>query len=103
MTADRQTMLLHAVPLLILAVLYGLLSILIGVSLLRERRASVLGLGIWLLFTVVAVLSALIAGLALADRDVLADEPSWLIILRPSRWPCRVCSFSSAGTTAACS
>ena len=81
MTADRQTMLLHAVPLLILAVLYGLLSILIGVSLLRERRASVLGLGIWLLFTVVAVLSALIAGLALADRDVLADEPSWLIIL----------------------
>jgi PAS domain S-box-containing protein len=80
-SADRQTMLLHAVPLLILAVLYGLLSILIGVSLLRERRASVLGLGIWLLFTVVAVLSALIAGLALADRDVLADEPSWLIIL----------------------
>ena len=33
-------MLLHAVPLLILAGLYGFLSILLGFSLLRERRAS---------------------------------------------------------------
>jgi PAS domain S-box-containing protein len=73
-------MLLHAVPLLILAGLYGLVSILLGVSLLRERKASGLGLGIWLLFTVVAAISALLAGLALAGRDVLAGEPSWLIV-----------------------
>jgi PAS domain S-box-containing protein len=74
-------MLLHAVPLLILAGLYGLVSILLGVSLLRERRATGLGLGIWLLFTVVAAISALLAGLALAGRDVLAGEPSWLVVV----------------------
>jgi len=79
-SADRQTMLIHAVPLLILAGLYGLVSILLGVSLLRERRASWLGLGIWLLFTVVATLSALLAGLALSGHDVLKDEPSWLVL-----------------------
>ena len=39
MSADRQTMLVHAVPLLVLAGLYGLVSILLGVSLLRERQA----------------------------------------------------------------
>ena len=74
-------MLLHAVPLLILAGLYGFVSILLGLSLLRERRASGLGLGIWLLFTVVAAISALLAGLALAGRDTLADEPSWLVLI----------------------
>jgi PAS domain S-box-containing protein len=73
-------MLLHAVPLLVLAGLYGLVSILLGVSLLRERRATGLGLGVWLLFTLVAVISAFLAALVLADRDVLADEPSWLIV-----------------------
>jgi PAS domain S-box-containing protein len=71
---------LHAVPLLILAGLYGLLSILLAVSLVRERRGSGLGLGVWLLFTVVAVLSALLGALALAGDDVLADEPSWLVV-----------------------
>ncbi len=80
MSADRQTILLHAVPLLVLAGLYGLVSILLGVSLLRERRASGLGLGIWLLFTLVALISALLAGLALAGRDVLEGEPSWLVV-----------------------
>ena len=80
MSADRQTMLLHAVPLLILAGLYGLVSILLGVSLLRERKATGSGLGIWLLFTVLAAISALLAGLALAGRDVLAGEASWLVV-----------------------
>jgi PAS domain S-box-containing protein len=74
-------MLQHAVPLLILAGLYGCLSILLGFSLLRERRASGLGLGIWLLFTVVAAIAALLGALALAGRDTLADEPSWLVIV----------------------
>ncbi len=81
MDDDRQLMLLHAVPLLVLAGLYGLVSILLGFSLLRERRASGLGVGIWLLFTVVAAISALLAALALAGSDPLADEPSWLVIL----------------------
>ena len=81
MDDDRQLMLLHAVPLLILAGLYGLVSILIGFSLLRERRASGLGVGIWLLFTVVAAIAALLAGLALTGNDPLADEPSWLVVL----------------------
>jgi PAS domain S-box-containing protein len=73
-------MLLHAVPLLILAGLYGFLSILLGFSLLRER-VSGLGLGVWLLFTVVAAIAALLAALALAGHDTLADEPSWLVIV----------------------
>ena len=73
-------MLLHAVSLLILAGLYGLLAVLLGLSLLRERRASGLGIGIWLLFTVVAVLSALAGALALAGDDPLADQPTWLVV-----------------------
>ena len=74
-------MLLHAVPLLVLAGLYGLVSILLGLSLLRERRATWLGVGIWLLFTVVAAISTLVAVLALAGHDPLEGEPSWLIVL----------------------
>ena len=81
MDDDRQLMLLHAVPLLVLAGLYGLVSILLGLSLLRERRATGLGVGIWLLFTVVAAISALGAGLTLAGRDPLSGEPTWLVIL----------------------
>jgi PAS domain S-box-containing protein len=81
MGGDSQLMLLHAVSLLILAGLYALVSILLGVSLLRERRASGLGIGIWLLFTVVAVLSAVAAALALAGNDALADVPSWLVLV----------------------
>jgi PAS domain S-box-containing protein len=73
-------MLLHAVPLFVLAGLYGLVTVLLGVSLLRERRASWLGLGICLLFALVAALSAVLAGLALADRGPLTDEHSWLVV-----------------------
>jgi PAS domain S-box-containing protein len=80
-SADRQTMLLHAVPLLVLAGLYGLVSILLAVSLVRERRATGLGLGIWLLFTLIGAISAVLAALALTGRDVLAGEPSWLLVL----------------------
>ncbi len=73
-------MLLHAVPLLALAGLYGLVSIVLGVSLLRERRTSWLGVGIWLLFALLAALSAFLGGLALAGHDLVADESPWLII-----------------------
>ncbi len=80
MSADRPIMLLNAIPLLVLAGLYGLVSVLLAVSLVRERRATGLGIGIWLLFTVVAALAALLAGLAFAGRDLLSDEPSWLVL-----------------------
>ena len=53
MSDETQTM-LHAVPLLALAVLYGVVSILLGISLVRERRTSWFGVGIWLLFALVA-------------------------------------------------
>ena len=66
--------------LLAVAVLYGLVSILLGISLVRERRTSWLGVGIWLLFALVAILSGLLGGLALADEDVFEGEPSWLVI-----------------------
>jgi PAS domain S-box-containing protein len=74
-------LLLHAVPLFVLAGLYGLLTILLGVSVLRERRASWLGLGICLLFAVVAGLSAVLGALALDGRGALADEPAWLVLV----------------------
>jgi PAS domain S-box-containing protein len=74
-------MLLHAVPLLILAVLYGLVSFLLGIAILRERRVSVLGVGIWLLFTLVAAFAGILAGLVLAGPDLLEDDPSWLVLL----------------------
>ena len=79
MSDETQTM-LHAVPLLALAVLYGLVSILLGISLVRERRTSWLGVGIWLLFALVAAFSGLLGGLALADEDVFEGEPTWLVI-----------------------
>ncbi len=80
MTDDRQLMLMHALPLLVLAGVYGLVSVLLGVAILRERRASWLGFGIWFLFALVATISALLAVLALAGNDPLSDEPSWLVV-----------------------
>ena len=50
-----------------------------------SARPPASGLGIWLLFTVVAAISALLAGLALAGRDVLEDEPSWLVVAERRR------------------
>ena len=79
MSDETQTM-LHAVPLLALAVLYGLVSILLGISLVRERRTSWFGVGIWLLFALVATFSGLLGGLALADEDVFEGEPTWLVV-----------------------
>jgi PAS domain S-box-containing protein len=73
-------MTIHAVPLLVLAGLYGLVAVVLGISLVRERWVSGLAVGVWLLFAVVCALSALLGGLALAGRDVLADEPSWLVV-----------------------
>ena len=95
---DRQTMLLHAVPLLILAGLYGLVSVLLGVSLLRERRASGLGLGIWLLFTVVAVLSALLGRARARGRTTPSPTSRrGSSSSAPPRSPCRASSCSCAG------
>ncbi len=79
MSDESQTM-LHAVPLLALAVLYGLVSILLGIALVRERRTSWLGVGVWLLFALVAALAGFLGGLALADADVFEGEPSWLVV-----------------------
>ena len=74
-------MLSHAVPLLILAGLYGLVTVLLGISLIRERRVSWLGLGICLLFALVAALSSALGALALAERGPIADEPLWLVLV----------------------
>jgi PAS domain S-box-containing protein len=74
-------MLSHAVPLLILAGLYGLVTVLLGISLLRERRVSWLGVGICLLFALVAALSAALGALALAESGPIADEPLWLVLV----------------------
>ena len=80
-TEDTQTILLDAVPLLALAVIYGLVSLFLAVALVRERRASWLGIGIWLLFALVAVMSALVGALRLDGEDVFGDESPWLLIV----------------------
>jgi two-component system, OmpR family, phosphate regulon sensor histidine kinase PhoR len=73
-------MLSHALPLLILAGLYGLVTVLLAVSLIRERRISWLGVGICLLFALVAAAAAALGGLALDDRGPFSDEPFWLTL-----------------------
>jgi PAS domain S-box-containing protein len=80
-SAHTRSTLLDVVPLLAVGGLYGIVSLVVGIALLRERRASWLGIGIWLLFTLVALLAALLGGLRLADRSVfLDDENRWLVI-----------------------
>ncbi|MGH3112115.1 MAG: hypothetical protein ACRDOP_01445, partial [Gaiellaceae bacterium] len=80
MSEDTQTMLLDAVPLLVVGGLYLLVSLSLTVPLLRERRASSVGVGVWLLFTLVGVISTLLGSLRLAGRDFLGDESAWLVI-----------------------
>lgn len=79
MSDETQALLLDAVPLLALAGVYGLVSVVLGITLLRERRTTRQGLALWLLFVLVALLSGLIGGLRIAGRDVLGDESAWLI------------------------
>ena len=80
MSEDTQTMLLDAVPLLVVGGLYLLVSLSLMVPLLRERRAASVGVGVWLLFTLVGVGATLLGILRLAGRDYLGDESSWLVI-----------------------
>ena len=80
MSEDTQTILLDAVPLLVVGGLYLLVSISLMVPLLRERRASSVGVGVWLLFTLVAVMFTVIGVLRLAGRDAFGDESDWLVI-----------------------
>jgi PAS domain S-box-containing protein len=77
---ESRTILLEVVPLLALAGLCALVSLMLGISLLRERRATWLGAGVWLLFTLVAALAALLGSLELADRDVVGELSSWLVL-----------------------
>jgi PAS domain S-box-containing protein len=77
---DTQTMLLDAVPLLVVGGLYLLVSLSLMVPLLRERRAASVGVGVWLLFTLVGVGATLLGVLRLTGRDYLGDESAWLVI-----------------------
>ena len=79
MTENTQTILLDAVPLLVLSGIYGLVALILAVSLVRERRGSWLGIGVWMLFALVAVLSGLLGVLRLDGEDVIG-ESSWLVI-----------------------
>jgi PAS domain S-box-containing protein len=77
---DTQTILLEAVPLFVVGGLYLLVSLVLMVPLLRERRASSVGVGVWLLFTLVALMSTFIGGLRLAGRDAFGDESTLLVV-----------------------
>jgi PAS domain S-box-containing protein len=73
-------MLVEAMPLLAVGGLYLLVSLALTVPLLRERRASSVGMGVWLLFTLVGVVFTLLGALRLGGRDLLGDESPWLVI-----------------------
>ena len=79
MSEDTQTILLDALPLLVVGGLYALVSLVLAVPLVRERRAASVGVGIWLLFTLVAVMSAVAGALRLAGGDVFGDESPWVV------------------------
>ena len=80
MDDNLQAILPDAVPLLVLAGLYGLVSVALVFPLARERGSSWLGLGIWLLVTLVAGLAALLGILRLLGNEVLGDVDSWIVI-----------------------
>jgi PAS domain S-box-containing protein len=77
---DLQAILLDAVPLLVLAALYLTVSVALLVPLAHERGRSSLGIGIWLLVTLVGGLAGLLGALRLEDRDVLQDVDPWLVL-----------------------
>jgi PAS domain S-box-containing protein len=77
---NLQAILPDAVPLLVLAGLYGLVSLALAIPLARERGSSWLGLGVWLLITLVAGLAALLGILRLLGNAVLGDVDSWVVI-----------------------
>src|SRR5262245_31114843 len=93
---------LHAAPLLALAGLYGLVTVLLAVSLLRERRSSTLVVGICLLFALVAVGSAALAALTLAGHDPIEDEPFWLVLAGSAALAVPGVIVSSAATIGRC-
>jgi PAS domain S-box-containing protein len=77
---DLRAILLDAVPLLVLAALYLIVSVALLVPLGRERGRSWIGLGVWLLVTLVGALAGLLGGLRLENREVLGEVDSWLVL-----------------------
>lgn len=80
MDDNLQAILPVAVPLLVLAGLYGLVSLALAFPLARERGSSWLGLGIWLLITLIAGLASLLGILRLLGNEVLGGVDSWIVI-----------------------
>jgi PAS domain S-box-containing protein len=77
---DPRAILLDAVPLLVLAALYVIVSGALLAALVHERGRSWLGLGVWLLITLVGLLAGLLGALRLDDREVLGHVDSWLVL-----------------------
>ena len=80
MDATPQANVAEAAPLLALAGLYLLVSVALLVPLARERGRSWIGVGIWLLVTLIGALAGLIGGLRLDDRDVIDELDAWVVL-----------------------
>jgi PAS domain S-box-containing protein len=77
---DDPLAILSAVSLLALAALHLAVSTGLAVPLVRERVGPGLGLGVWLLFTVVGVVAAALGVFLLVDEGALGSvSPGWVI------------------------
>jgi PAS domain S-box-containing protein len=77
---NLQAILPDAVSLLVVAALYGLVSLALAFPLARERGSSWLGLGVWLLLTLIGGLASLLGILRLLGNEVLGGVDSWIVI-----------------------
>ena len=90
-TNETTTLLINAVPLLVAAALYLALSALLTRALLGERRhPTTSGFALWLLFTVIGVVTAVLGVAKLGDSEPLASSSPWpafgmtLLVLVPA-------------------
>jgi PAS domain S-box-containing protein len=75
--SQTRVIVLEAAPLLALAALYLIVAASLAPELLRRRRFSWLGLGVWSLFLVVGALAGLVGGAKLDDQSALGGISPW--------------------------
>jgi PAS domain S-box-containing protein len=77
---ESRVIILEAAPLLVLAALYLAAAAVLAVTAARRRRFATLGVGVFLLFLVVAAVAGAIGGLKLDDRSFLDEIDSWIVL-----------------------
>jgi PAS domain S-box-containing protein len=77
---QSRVIILEAAPLLVLAALYLSAAALLAATAARSRHFSPLGVGMFLLFLIVAGLAGAVGGLKLDDETFLDEIPSWAFL-----------------------